>query len=165
MSHLGYHYIAEFWECPTDILNDVSRLEILAREAAESARVTVLKSQFHQFSPQGVTGLLLLSESHLSMHTWPEHGYCAMDFFTCGDGIAARESVLELASRFGARRLELQTIIRGHLDVAHKMDVDHRVLYPPFLSQTDPPRRTSLLKSGGEKLSPPDNPHRGLIGL
>lgn len=132
MSQLGHHYIAEMWECPSDILNDRTRLESLARDAAESARVTVLKSQFHQFSPQGVTGLLLLSESHLSVHTWPERGYCAMDFFTCGDPVAARDAVLELASRMGAGKLELQIVGRGFVETPATMDSERRVLYPPF---------------------------------
>lgn len=132
MSRLGHHYIAEMWECPADILNDSARLETLVRAAAESARVTILKSNFHQFEPQGVTALLLLSESHLSVHTWPEHGYCAVDIFTCGDPVAARDAVLELASRMGAGRLELQIIGRGYLETPALVENERRVLYPPF---------------------------------
>ena len=79
MQKLGLHYIAEFWECPKDVLDDKTRLQTLSLAAAESARVTVISSQFHQFSPHGVTGILLLSESHLSIHTWPEYGYAAAD--------------------------------------------------------------------------------------
>ncbi len=132
MTQLGHHYIAELWECPADVLNTPERLESIARGAAEYARVTVLSSQFHHFTPQGVTGLLLLSESHLSVHTWPEHGYCAMDLFTCGDPKAAREAILEAASRMGCGRLELQIVGRGEHQVARSVDTERRVIYPPF---------------------------------
>jgi S-adenosylmethionine decarboxylase proenzyme len=130
MSQLGYHYIAELWDCPFDILDDKVRLEVLTRRIAESAHVTVLNAQFHQFSPYGVTGLLLLSESHLSVHTWPEHGYCAMDFFTCGDAVAARDAVLECAGQMKAGRLELRTVARG--EQGHRRSEERRVLLPPF---------------------------------
>ncbi len=132
MSQLGTHFIAEFWECPGEVLNDHDRLRDLTHEAAMSARVTVLNSQFHQFSPHGVTGILLLSESHLSIHTWPERGYCATDLFTCGDPVAARDALLELASRMGAGRVELQTIARGCTGAIANLSVESRILYPPF---------------------------------
>ena len=68
------------------LLDDAPYLERLLRDAAERARLTVVSSEFHQFSPHGVTGVLLLAESHVSIHTWPEHAYAAVDVFACDDG-------------------------------------------------------------------------------
>lgn len=147
MARLGHHYIAELWDCPHDLLNDRARLESLTLEAARAARVTVINQQFHAFSPQGVTGILLLAESHLSIHTWPELGYAAVDLFTCGDELAAREAVLELASRIRAGRLDLQIIGRGHQDPRAVADAERRTLYPPYqweaapVAAEDPGRR------------------------
>lgn len=132
MSNLGHHYIAELWDCPYDLLDDPTRLQDLAFAAAESAQVSVLSGQFHHFKPQGVTGILLLSESHISLHTWPEHGYCALDFFTCGDADPARDSLLELAGRMGAGRVELKIVERGDLRPPSRMKTNRQVLYPPF---------------------------------
>lgn len=134
---LGYHYIAELWGCPREILDDRIRLQNFSIQAAKVARVTVLHSQFHQFSPQGVTGLLLLSESHLSLHTWPEHGYCAVDLFTCGDAKAGREAILELSTCLGANRIELQIVGRGHVERQSAMNVERKVIYPPFRGMRD----------------------------
>lgn len=116
MQELGRHYIAELWECPSDLLDDKERLRQLALEAASAANVTVLNSQFHHFSPQGVTGLLLLAESHLSLHSWPEYGYCAVDLFTCGDFRAGRRAVKELAKKLQAGQVVLSELKRGILE-------------------------------------------------
>jgi S-adenosylmethionine decarboxylase len=132
MTRLGHHYIAELWGCSSAILDDAARLESYFHSAAQTAQVTVLNSQFHEFEPQGVTGILLLSESHLSFHTWPEHGYCALDLFTCGNPHSARDAVLELANRLAANRVELQTIGRGHVHPIAGNDVETVRLYPPF---------------------------------
>ncbi len=116
MQELGHHFIAELWECPEGLLDDPERLQQISLESAETARVTVISSQFHRFSPQGVTGILLLAESHLSLHTWPEHGYCAMDLFTCGDFQAAREAIHQLSRKLQAGRVVLSEMKRGLLE-------------------------------------------------
>jgi len=67
------------------MLDDFSGIESLMLKAAEAAGATIVQSVFHRFSPHGVTGVVVVAESHLSIHTWPEYGYAAVDFFTCGD--------------------------------------------------------------------------------
>ncbi len=67
------------------MLSDIGAIESLMVAAAKKARATVMQSAFHRFEPQGVSGTVILAESHLSIHTWPEKGYAAMDFYTCGD--------------------------------------------------------------------------------
>jgi S-adenosylmethionine decarboxylase proenzyme len=93
-------------------LDDLKRIEALMNQAAKAARTNIVASVFQPFEPHGVTGVVVVEESHLSIHTWPEHGYAAVDFFTCG------ESVPELAHKvlsegLGAERAEIVTVDRG----------------------------------------------------
>jgi len=81
---VGRHVIAELLGGNPYLLNDERYLRAALKEAAERAGGTVLDVTSHKFTPQGVTALALLSESHISIHTWPEHGYSAVDVFTCG---------------------------------------------------------------------------------
>lgn len=85
MRALGRHILAEFYECDESILNDRDRLEKEMREAARQAGATIISSTFHEFSPYGVSGVVVIAESHLAVHTWPEYGYAAVDLFTCGE--------------------------------------------------------------------------------
>jgi len=82
---LGKHIVCEFSGCDPTLLSDVSGIHTMMISAAKAARATVMESAFHRFEPQGVSGTVILAESHLSIHTWPEKGYAAMDFYTCGD--------------------------------------------------------------------------------
>jgi S-adenosylmethionine decarboxylase proenzyme len=83
-SQKSSHLLLEYNGCNVSKLNNKKYLEDLLTKAAVKGKFTVLNSAFHQFEPQGVTGVILLSESHMSIHTWPEHGYAAVDLFTCG---------------------------------------------------------------------------------
>ena len=85
MNALGRHIVCELSGCDPEKLSDVGGIHIMMIEAAKAARATVMESAFHRFEPQGVSGTVILAESHLSIHTWPEKGYAAMDFYTCGD--------------------------------------------------------------------------------
>ena len=76
----------EVWEGDPLLLNDPARVEAALREAARATNSTLLDLQIHAFARQGVTGLALLAESHISIHTWPERGYAAVDIFICGEG-------------------------------------------------------------------------------
>ena len=84
-SPLGKHILLELYGCNTSIINDVGQLKTYMNEAAEKSGATILESRFHLFSPYGVSGVVIIAESHLTIHTWPEHDYAAVDFFTCGD--------------------------------------------------------------------------------
>ncbi len=91
----GRHVLAEMTGCPPEVLNDVTGLETSFRECAEKGGATVVSSHFHHFSPHGVSGVVVIAESHVTVHTWPEHGYAAVDVFTCGRPEIA-EAVMEL---------------------------------------------------------------------
>jgi len=83
MDYLGLHYIAEYHDCDMDVLNSVSEIEDILIEAARLSGATIVKPLFHQFSPHGVSGVVVIEESHFSIHTWPEYGFAAVDLFSC----------------------------------------------------------------------------------
>lgn len=112
METQGHHLIVDFHGCPREVLTDAAYLEQALRDAAEKAKTTIIAVRFHCRSPEGVSGVIVISESHLSIHTWPEQGYAAVDFYTCGDGDPwAAFEVLREALR--SSRASLLTINRG----------------------------------------------------
>jgi S-adenosylmethionine decarboxylase len=82
----GQHLLAEYHGCNVEVLDDLKRIESLLNEAARAAQTKVVASVFRPFDPQGVSGVVVIEESHLSIHTWPEFGYASVDFYTCGSG-------------------------------------------------------------------------------
>ena len=82
---LGRHILIEYYNCDVEILKDPDIIEYFLIEAARIARATVVESVFHHFNPWGVSGTVIVAESHLAIHTWPEYGFAAADFFSCGD--------------------------------------------------------------------------------
>ena len=113
----GRHLLADLSGVAPERLSDPDALEALLRAAARAAGSTVLGGHFHPFGPgQGITGVLLLAESHISIHTWPEHGYAAVDLFLCGSAAhAAALAVLQQALQVG--RIEQRCVARGQLPV------------------------------------------------
>lgn len=87
MNALGRHILAEYYGCDINILNDLELLEQSMRQAVLRSSATIIDSTFHQFNPHGVSGVIVIAESHMAIHTWPEYGYAAVDFFTCGDRV------------------------------------------------------------------------------
>lgn len=84
MNALGFHILAEFYGCNKTCLDDIAEIEAFMVAAAVKAGAEVREVVFHKFSPQGVSGVVIISESHLTIHTWPELNYAAVDIFTCG---------------------------------------------------------------------------------
>lgn len=83
---LGNHLIIECHGCDSELLKNTSKIEEILQQSALKANATVLHSYFHKFDQgEGVTGIIALAESHISVHTWPEHSYMAIDIFMCGD--------------------------------------------------------------------------------
>ena len=112
MDTFGRHLLVEYHGCDSALLNDQEALERLMIRSAISAGATVVTSTFHKFAPQGVSGVVVIQESHLSIHTWPELGYCSADFYTCGDcrPELAHET---LGQGLGATEYELIRVNRG----------------------------------------------------
>ncbi|MFQ5766735.1 MAG: adenosylmethionine decarboxylase [Acidobacteriota bacterium] len=112
MKTIGRHLIAEFYRCDVALLDDLDGIQALLLETAQVVRATVLGHTFHQFSPQGVSGTVVISESHLSIHTWPEYGYVSVDIYTCG-GLDPHPGFRFLRQRLGAGSTRVQEIVRG----------------------------------------------------
>ncbi len=112
MKTIARHLIAEYYRCDRTVLDDLEAIRRLMREAAERIGATVVGETFHRFSPQGVSGVILIAESHLSIHTWPNRGYVAIDIFTCG-GLDPRPGFNFLAEAFGAASARVQEVLRG----------------------------------------------------
>lgn len=87
MEALGRHLLAEFTGCDPERLADLAHVTASMLSAAEAAGATIVGSSFHPFQPWGVSGVVIISESHLAIHTWPEHRYAAVDLFTCGGSV------------------------------------------------------------------------------
>jgi len=85
----GRHILLELCDCPRELLDSPERLGEILNSCAVRGGATVVSSSFHHFSPQGVSGVVVIAESHITVHTWPEHGYAAVDVFTCGHSIIA----------------------------------------------------------------------------
>ena len=94
---LGRQMTVEFYDCSSAILTDAAEMEKVFLRAAEASGAHVVNSLFHSFQPQGVSGVVVISESHFAVHAWPEHDYAAVDLFTCGDGVDFDIAVKSLA--------------------------------------------------------------------
>lgn len=115
MTTLGKHVLLDLHDCDRTKLDDLSYLRGAMLEAAEEVGATVIDHIFHQFSPQGVTGVVAIAESHLCIHTWPEHGYAAVDIFTCGDGFDPTQAANLLVKRLGCEDPNITEVRRGML--------------------------------------------------
>lgn len=105
--------MAELYDCPRSLLDDESFIVGALREAVEKGLATLLHEVSHHFHPQGVTALGLIAESHVAIHTWPEHGYAAVDVFTCGDRANAEKACQHLAKALQADRCTMRKLTRG----------------------------------------------------
>ncbi|HHV55637.1 MAG TPA: S-adenosylmethionine decarboxylase proenzyme [Firmicutes bacterium] len=110
---LGRHILCEAYGCDPEVLNDRRLVEELMVGAALDAGAEVREVAFHQFAPQGVSGVVVISESHLAIHTWPEYGYAAIDVFTCGERVNPRIACDLILRRLGAKEHQESELRRG----------------------------------------------------
>jgi len=114
MIALGHHLLAEFTGCEAAALADLQHVTRAMLEAAEASGATVVTHSFHHFSPHGVSGAVIIAESHLAIHTWPEHGFAAVDYFSCGS--VNPDAAIDILRRaFGAAAMETLSLTRGPL--------------------------------------------------
>ncbi|MEO1692365.1 MAG: adenosylmethionine decarboxylase [Cyanobacteria bacterium J06631_6] len=117
MEQIGTHLVIDAWQAPADLLNDPDVIRAALIEAITVGKTTLIDLCVHQFSPHGVTATATLAESHIAIHTWPEHGYFAADLFFCGAGepkIAANI----LQTNLKARQVKIQELKRGFISTA-----------------------------------------------
>ncbi len=111
---LGKHILIEYYDCDSEVLNNTLLIEKYMIEAAKMAQATIVESVFHTFSPWGVSGgVVVIEESHITIHTWPEYKYAAVDLFTCGNTIKPWVAFKFLEEMLKAERADLAEISRG----------------------------------------------------
>ncbi len=110
---LGRHILCEAYGCDPEVLNDRKGVEQIMVDAALLTGAEVREVAFHKFSPQGVSGVVVISESHLAIHTWPELGYAAIDVFTCGDTVDPWKACNYMLEKFGATMADTKEVTRG----------------------------------------------------
>jgi S-adenosylmethionine decarboxylase len=115
LNALGRHILLELKDCNREVLNNLDLLQDVLCSAAQEAGATVLEKHFHHFSPQGVSGAVIIAESHLALHTWPEYGYAALDIFTCGDSVKPEVAVELLIKIFESKDPTIIELKRGVL--------------------------------------------------
>lgn len=113
MIALGRHLLVEYHGCNPKIINDLEGLRELMLEAANRSGATVLEDSFHYFSPQGVSGIVVIAESHMAIHTWPEHEYAAVDIFTCGTTVDPWIAFRYLEQNLDSMECSVREIKRG----------------------------------------------------
>jgi S-adenosylmethionine decarboxylase proenzyme len=117
MNALGVHVLAEYYNCNREILNNTEQIEQYMNDAARIAGATVVATAFHTFNPHGVSGCVVIAESHLTIHTWPEYGYAAVDIFTCGETVDPWKAFNFLRTRLESAHFSTMEMKRGQLEV------------------------------------------------
>jgi S-adenosylmethionine decarboxylase len=110
---LGRHLLLELHDCSSEVLNNLESVKTALVEAAKRAEATIIDVVFHEFNPFGISGVVVIAESHLSIHTWPEYRYAAVDIFSCGDTLKAAEAASYLVEQFQAGRASCVEVKRG----------------------------------------------------
>ena len=116
MRSLGVNLLVDFYDCNLRTIDQLNELEEILLESARISGATIIKSVFHQFSPQGVSGVVVIAESHFAIHTWPEFGYCAIDIFTCSEDMDTNKAIHFLREKLGAKTVSISETKRGLLD-------------------------------------------------
>jgi spermidine synthase len=142
MESLGRHILVEYFDCSPDILNDVITIEKAMVDAAKESGATIINSTFHHFSPFGVSGVVVIEESHLAVHTWPEYKYAAVDLFTCGESVNPWISYEFLRNAFRAANGSSLEMLRGQLSLLDKSDYDMQKARDEFKKKYTEPKFT-----------------------
>jgi len=143
MQTLGQHLLVEYYNCNPEILDDVAGIEKRMNEAALACGATIVNSTFHRFEPWGVSGVVVIAESHLAIHTWPEYGYASVDLYTCGEDIQPDAAYEFLKEALQAEITETQFLRRGNLELI-KERLEKRMGGPVSIGVKGP----ELLKGG-----------------
>ncbi len=120
-THLGHQTLLELYACNHKLLNDQDYIQKTLIEAAEVANATIVKEYFHQFSPYGISGTLVITESHINIHTWPEHNFVAIDFFTCDLDMKIQDACQFLIEKFEAKEHKIHDHQRGSREIIQKL--------------------------------------------
>jgi S-adenosylmethionine decarboxylase len=139
---LGTHLLIELRDCNPEILNSIEKVKKILLSAAKEAKATIIDNSFHEFNPFGISGVVVIAESHLSIHTWPEYSYAAVDIFTCGDAIQPELAVSYLVKKFECKNPSIVEIKRGIL--SHK---NEKLPHKALSSSDCPPGNTKFYQT------------------
>jgi len=131
LNALGRHLLVELFDCDPDVINSLEAVKGALIEAAKRAQATIVDVVFHEFNPFGISGVVVIAESHLTIHTWPEYRYAAVDIFSCGDVLQPEIAASYLVEQFVAERhsiVEMQrgTFLNSRVPIANKAAVAFR---------------------------------------
>jgi len=115
LNALGRHLLIELHDCDRDALDDIDLIRDTLVEAADRLQSSILDVSTHKFQPIGCTAIVMIAESHLSIHTWPEHGYAAMDIFTCSQTMQPADVVGFISARLQSKNVQSLEVNRGIL--------------------------------------------------
>ncbi len=110
---LGSQVVLDLYECETGHLDDLAWVKTTVVNAARAAGATIVEAVFHKFAPWGISGVVVIAESHLAIHIWPEHRYAAVDVFTCGESVQMDVATALLAREFRSKRPVQRRFTRG----------------------------------------------------
>lgn len=117
MNTIGTHIILDLWHVPEDILNNKSKIKKILLNAAKEANATIIHNFFHKFRPIGISGVVVIAESHISIHTFPESGYAGIDIYTCGDKTLPEKAMKYIIKEFKVKKkdcfIDCKKIVRG----------------------------------------------------
>ena len=113
MQILGRHLLAEFAHCTPHPLSDRATLEFIMKEAVRKSGATMVDAVFHQYNPQGLSGVVVIAESHISIHTWPEYNFASVDCYTCGTHADPWKAVEYLKEALECKKLHVTEHNRG----------------------------------------------------
>ena len=110
---LGSQVVLDLYECETPRLDDIDWVKATLVDAALAAGATIVQTVFHKFAPWGISGVVVISESHLAIHIWPENRYAAIDVFTCGENVRMDVASAFLKRAFQSKRAVQKSFSRG----------------------------------------------------
>ncbi|RTZ91662.1 MAG: S-adenosylmethionine decarboxylase proenzyme [Deltaproteobacteria bacterium] len=116
MKTLGRHVLTEFYGCKHKILDNIEEIKSLMEQAALFSGATIIDSRFHRFNPHGVSGVVIIAESHLAIHTWPEFDYASIDIYTCGTSVDPWKAYQYLKDHLNPRTDTKMELMRGSIE-------------------------------------------------
>ena len=128
MKSLGRHLLVEYYQCDPKILTDIGAIEDILVGAAKVVKAHIVDVVFHTFNPHGISGVVVIQESHLAIHTWPEHGFASVDIYTCGTSVNPWNAYKYILKQLKAKNSTAMEMKRGVLNI--RSDSKQKQLIP-----------------------------------
>ncbi|MFH1784350.1 MAG: adenosylmethionine decarboxylase [bacterium] len=117
MKALGRQLLVELYDCDRNMINDAQKIESIMTKSAVDMGATIVSVSFHTFNPHGVSGVVVIAESHLAIHTWPEYGFASIDIYTCGDTVDPWKACDDISTKLKAKHVSALEMKRGVLNI------------------------------------------------